>query len=291
MYAKDPKMYKKVRCFFMICLLLAGLGLKADADMRVVGSASNLELMRNLVIAFGSRAAIPVDLSGPGSLEGIHQLVKHRADLAYTSFQLTEAQTASGLVGTAYCRDAVAVVVNPANRKSNFTRAELKAIFTGNLNLWEDGSGVVVLIRDGYSGTRKFFEEKIIGEKEYIPAYLALEKKGEGMLLTPPFTSFKPPFFPLIKSSQELLFSLSKIRGAIAYLSVGGIPREARAVKIDGVAPTVENIKSGQYPLSRTPMLVTLGNPAGESRQFIDFILSSAGQNIVKRMGYLPINE
>ena len=284
-------MVKKVRCFFMICLLLAGLGLKADADMRVVGSASNLELMRNLVIAFGARTAIPVDLSGPGSLEGIHQVLKHRADLAYTSFQLTDAQTASGLVGAAYCRDAVAVVVNPSNRRSDLTRVELKAIFTGNQHHWEDGTGVVVLIRDGYSGTRQFFEKKIIGEKEYVPAYVAVEKKGEGMLLTPPFTSFHPPFFPLIKSSQELLFSLSKIRGAIAYLSVGGIPREARAVRIDGVAPTPENIKSDRYPLSRTPMLVTLGKPASEARQFIDFILSSEGQKIVKRMGYIPINE
>lgn len=284
-------MYKKLRCFFMICLTVAGSGLNADADLRLVGSASNLELMRNLVIAFGTRTAIPVDLSGPGSLEGIHQLVKRKADLAYISSQLTQAQTASGLVGTPYCRDAVAVVVNPANQKSDFTRAELKAIFTGNRNLWKDGNPVVVLIRDGYSGTRKFFEDKIIGEKEYIPAYLAVEKKGEGMLLTPPFTSFKPPFFPLIKSSQELLFSLSKIRGAIAYLSAGSIPIEARAVKIDGVAPTPKNVKSGQYLLSRTPMLVTLGKPAGEVRQFIDFILSSEGQKIVERMGDIPIRD
>ena len=284
-------MYRKVRCIFLFCLLLAGMGLNAEADLRVVGSASNLELMRNLVIAFGAGSAIPVDLSGPGSLEGIHQLVLHRANLAYISSQLSEAQTASGLVGTPYCRDAVAVVVNPSNRKADFTHAELKAIFTGNRNLWEDGNAVVVLIRDGYSGTRKYFEEKIIGEKEYVPAYVEVEKKGEGMLLTPPFTTFKPPFFPLIKSSQELLFSLSKIRGAIGYLSVGSIPKEARAVKIDGVAPTPRNIKSGQYMLSRTPMLVTLGKPSAEARQLIGFILSSAGQKIVERMGYIPIGK
>jgi phosphate transport system substrate-binding protein len=284
-------MHKKVRSIFLICLLVAGYGLNADADMRVVGSASNLELMRNLVIAFGSRTAIPVDLSGPGSLEGLHQLVKRKADLAYISSQLTEAQTASGLVETPYCRDAVVVIVNPSNRKSDFSRAELKAIFTGNRNLWEDGNGVVVLIRDGYSGTRRFFEEKIIGEEEYIPAYVTVKKKGEGMLLTPPFTNFKPPFFPLIKSSPELLFSLSKIRGAIAYLSVGNIPREARAVKIDGVAPTPDNIKSGQYLLSRTPQLVTPGKPEGEARLFIDFVLSADGQKIVERLGYLPINQ
>ena len=284
-------MYKTMRCFFMICLLLAGSGLNADADLRVVGSASTLELMRNLVIAFGTRTAIPVDLSGPGSLEGIRQLVHHKTDLADISCRFTEAYAASGLVGAPYCRDAIAVVVNPANHKSDFTRAELKAIFTGNQEKWEDGTGVVVLIRDGYSGTRKFFEEKIIGEQEYVPAHIAVEKKGEGMLLKPLFTNFKPPFFPLIEGSQELLFSLSKMRGAIGYLSVGSIPGEARAVKIDGVAPTPENIISGRYLLSRTPMLVSRGKPVGEARQFIDFVLSSEGQKIVKRMGYIPISD
>jgi len=286
-------MYKMMRCFFMICLLLAGFGLNAEADLRVVGSASTLELMRNLVIAFGAKTAIPVDLSGPGSLEGIHQLVshKHKADLADISLKLTEAQTASGLVGTPYCRDAIAVVVNPSNRKSDFTRAELKAIFTGNQEKWEDGTGVVVLIRDGYSGTRKFFEEQVIGAEEYVPAHIAVEKKGEGMLLKPLFTNFKPPFFPLIEGSQELLFSLSKMRGAIGYLSVGSIPGEARAVKIDGVAPTRENIISGRYLLSRAPMLVSRGKPAGEAQQFIDFVLSPEGQKIVKRMGYIPIRD
>jgi phosphate transport system substrate-binding protein len=183
------------------------------------------------------------------------------------------------------------VVVNPANSRNDFTRAELKAIFTGNQEKWEDGTGVVVLIRDGYSGTREFFEEKIIGQEEYLPTHIAVEKKGEGMLLKPLFTNFKPPFFPLIESAEELLFSLSKIRGAIGYLSVGSIPREARAVKIDGVAPTPKNIKSGRYLLSRTPMLVSQGMPTGEAKQFIDFVLSPEGQKIVERMGYIPIKE
>ena len=122
-------MHKALRSYFVICLLLVGLGLNADADMRVVGSASNLELMRNLVIAFGVQTATPVDLSGRGSLEGIHQLVNHRADLAYISFKLTDAQTASGLIGVPYCRDAVAVVVNPSNRKSNLDTRRTQSNF------------------------------------------------------------------------------------------------------------------------------------------------------------------
>lgn len=272
-------------------LIFLGFGLLAHADIRVVGSASNLELMRNLVIAFGTKTGIGVDLRGPGSLEGLHLIGKGEADLSFISEQLAVKEPPAGFKKFIYCRDAVAVVVHPANRVTNLSREELKAIFTGKREKWEDGTGVVVLIRDGFSGTRQYFEEKIIDGAGFAPDYLEVEKMGTGMMLTPIFSTFQPPFFPLIKRPEDMLFSLAKIRGAIAYMSLGGIPKECRILQINGIAPTRENIIKGRYLLSRTPMLVTKGPPAEEAKQLIDFILSPEGQKIVKRMGYIPITE
>lgn len=255
------------------------------------GCHPSLYHLSNLVIAFGAKTGITVDLRGPGSLEGLQRLSVGKADVAFISKSLSDEDKASGLVGIPYCRDAVAVVVHPANRVENLTRPELQEIFTGKRTKWEDGSGVVVLIRDGFSGTRQLFQEKINAGETFVPAYVEVEKMGDGMMLTPIFSTFQPPFFPLIKEEEEMLFSLAKIRGAIAYLSIGGIPKESRVVKIDGVAPTRENIKSGSYLLSRTPMLVTRGKPEGEPRQLIDFILSQGGQEIIERVGYIPIAE
>ena len=280
-----------IRILCIVSLLLGGYGIQGHADIRLVGSASNAELMSNLVIAFEARTGILVDLKDPGSLEGFVQLENGKADIAYISRELTEKEISAGFVGAAYCRDAIAVVVNPTNRLENLTREELKAIFTGNRAHWDSKIDIVVLIRDGFSGTRQFFEEKIMDGEVYVPSYLEVEKKGQGMMLTPIFSSFKPPFFPLIKRPEELLFSLAKIRGAITYLSVGRIPKESRVIKIDGVAPTAENIKSGNYFLSRIPSLVTRGQPTGEILQFIDFVTGAEGQKIVKRMGYIPITE
>ena len=284
-------MQKKVRYLIAFCLFSCVLGTKAQADIRVIGSASNLEMMSNLVIAFGAKTGVAVDLRGPGSIEGLHQLQNGEADVAYTSEHLPAIEESPGLIGFSYCRDAVAVVVHPANRVKSLSREDLKAIFTGNRSQWDDGTGVVVLIRDGFSGTRQFFEEKIIDGQTFAPDYVEVEKKGTGMMLTPIFSNFNPPFFPLIKKAEDMLFSLAKIRGAIAYLSTGAIPKEARVIEIDGVGPTPENIKNGKYLLSRVPMLVTKGAPAGEVKQLIDFILSPEGQQIVKRMGYIPLNE
>ncbi|MGD8522087.1 MAG: substrate-binding domain-containing protein [Desulfobacterales bacterium] len=284
-------MQKKVRFVLVFCLFSCLFGIEAQADIRVIGSASNLEMMSNLVIAFGAKTGVAVDLRGPGSIEGLHQLEKGEADVAYASEQLPGIEKSPGLIGFSYCRDAVAVVVHPANTVKSLSREELKAIFTGNRSQWDDGTGVVVLIRDGFSGTRQFFEEKIIDGEAFVPAYIDVEQMGTGMMLTPIFSNFNPPFFPLIKRAEDMLFSLAKFRGAIAYLSIGGIPKEARVINIDGVGPTTENIKNGKYLLSRVPMLVTKGEPTGEAKQLIDFILSPEGQKIVERMGYIPLNE
>ncbi len=86
---------------------------------------------------------------------------------------------------------------------------------------------------------------------------------------------------------QTAIFSIDRRLGGIALFIV----KDARVVKIDGVAPRPENIKSGRYLLFRKPMLVSQGKPAGEARLFIDFVLSPEGQKIVKRMGYIPISD
>jgi len=281
-------MHRWTRILFFLLCVAAG-GAEAEADLRVFGSASNLELMSNLVIAFGARTGITIDLRGPGSVEGIHSLLAGRADMAFISRPLSEQRRFPYLVATPYCLDAVVVVVHPANPVISLSRTELNAIFSGDRLHWEDGTGVVVLIRDGFSGTRQLFQEKIMHDETFSPAYVQTEKRGEGMMLTPLFSTFHPPFFPLIRREEEMLFSLAKIRGAIAYLSIGHIPKEARIVNIDGVAPVPRNVKSGKYVLSRTPLLVTRGKPRGEARKLTDFILSPAGQKIVARVGYIPI--
>lgn len=301
-------MRKKLAFFLIFLLVFLGYGIRAQADITVVGSDSNLELMSNLVIAFGAKTGIPVDLRGPGSLEGLCQLINGKADLAFISRSLSGKQLKADVVFSSrslsgkedkaldfiwipYCRDSVAVVVHPANQVENLTREELKEIFTGNRTTWDNGTGVVVLIRDTFSGTRQLFEEKIMDGKALTHPGVRVEKKGDGMIFSPIFSTFHPPFFPLIKRERELLFSLAKIRGAIAYLSIGHIPKESRVVKIDGVEPTRENIKTGRYLLSRTPMLVTRGWPKGEVKQIVEFIMGKEGQEIIERMGYISINR
>ena len=64
---------------------------------------------------------------------------------------------------------------------------------------------------------------------------------------------------------------------------------DARVISLDGVPPTIENIKNGAYPLARKLYFITLGEPTPGARAFIDYILSPGGQKIAIENGFIPI--
>ncbi|MCL2033948.1 MAG: substrate-binding domain-containing protein [Oscillospiraceae bacterium] len=76
---------------------------------------------------------------------------------------------------------------------------------------------------------------------------------------------------------------------AIGYISTGSLNDTIKALDIDGAAPTVENIKSGAYPVSRPFNIAYKGQPDGLAADFIDFIFSKDGQDVVDGRGYITV--
>lgn len=77
---------------------------------------------------------------------------------------------------------------------------------------------------------------------------------------------------------------------AIGYISLGSLNETVKALKIDGTAPTAENVKNGTYKVSRPFNIATQKNISDQAKDFIRFILSSNGQTVVKENGYIPID-
>ena len=78
---------------------------------------------------------------------------------------------------------------------------------------------------------------------------------------------------------------------AIGYISLGSLNDSAKAVKIDGVEATAENIKSGEYKVSRPFNIATNGEVSDVAQDFIDYILSPEGQAVVEDNGYISIDD
>lgn len=243
------------------------LAAPARAAFSARGSDSTISIVKALVAAFEQKAGVKIDVQGGGSGAGAKSALAGEVPLAFLSRGLSAAETQGGLVGTIYANDAVVAIANKANPVSNVTTAELKAFFTGATAQWSDGRPVVLFNRNTDSGTRELFQEHIL---------------GKGVAFTDKAA---------IKHDGVLLSSVARIPTALAYDGFGHADTAVvKVLSVNGVAPTVESIRTKTYPLVRTPTLATKGPATGEVKGFIDFVLSAEGQAIVSAHGLLPRN-
>lgn len=141
-----------------------------------------------------------------------------------------------------------------------------KAQQTGNIN---------VISREDGSGTRGAFVE-IFG---------LLEKKGDKKIDT---TTLKAE---ITNSTAVMLQSIAKDKNAIGYVSLGSLKPMVKGIQIDGVEPSVANIKIKKYTISRPFNVVTKGLSGDKLalvRDFLDFSKANAG--VISKAGYIPLD-
>ena len=91
--------------------------------------------------------------------------------------------------------------------------------------------------------------------------------------------------------TDAVLTTVAGNEAAIGYVSLGSLNDTVKAVTVDGVEATVDNVKSGDYTLSRPFNIATKGEPTGVAADFIGFIMSADGQAIVEEEGYIKVND
>ena len=92
-------------------------------------------------------------------------------------------------------------------------------------------------------------------------------------------------------STSVVIQSVAGNSAAIGYISLGSLDDSVKAVQVDGVDATVENVTSGDYKLQRPFNIVTNGEVGELPQDFIDFIMSADGQAIIEEEGYIKIND
>jgi phosphate transport system substrate-binding protein len=199
-------------------------------------------------------------VEGRGSLLGIELVRQGEVDIGMASWKESEDPA---LWSTPIALDGIAIVVHPQNRVEGLTMLQLKSIFFGRVWDWRDVRGqareIVPVSREDGSGTRAVFEELVM----------------EGQRVTP--TAVVMP------SSQAVVEYVAEHPEAIGYVSMGYLSQRVKVLEIEEVAPTPESVRQGAYHLLRPLYLMTRREPTGETKSFIDFILSPTGQSIVGR--------
>jgi len=280
------------RRFFTLLILASfcvpALAVKAGDSIQIKGS----DTMVNLAQAWAEKymennPKVFIAVTGGGSGTGLSSLISNTCDIAMSSRNIKEKEIALAKqrgvnpyemkVGL----DGLAVVVNPKNPVSRLTQGELAQIFSGKITNWKEVGGqdrkIVILSREVNSGTHVYFKEHILrnndpnSKEEFAPAAL------------------------MLPSSQAIADEVANNPSAIGYYGMGYIsPKQrplsvAKDAKSEYISPTVENVISGKYPISRPLFIYTNGEPKGLVKEFDDFILSKEGQEIVLKTDFVPI--
>lgn len=166
--------------------------------------------------------------------------------------------------------------------KQIFTSVLIVVIFTtiftgcGKANKdFATTSEIVVISREDGSGTRSAFIE-LTG---------VLEKTETTV------TDNTVPSAIIQNNTQAVLTGVSGDNTAIGYISLGSLNDTVTAMKIEGVAPSAETIKDGSYKISRPFNIATKSDISEPAQNFIDYILSAEGQNVVAELGYVGAVE
>jgi phosphate transport system substrate-binding protein len=220
-------------------------------------------------------------VTGGGSGVGLAALQNGTTDIAQSSrkmkldekMKMEDAGKSFKEVIIAY--DALAVIVNPSNKVSQLTREQLESIYTGKVTNWKDVGGddqpIVLYSRESSSGTFEFFKEHVLNKKNFAQTAMLMPATG------------------------AIVQSVSQTKGAIGYIGLAYLETSVKTVKVSYdkgvtyVVPSVENAMNKSYPITRPLYYYYLNSAEAAVKPYVDFVLSSEGQKIVKEVGYVPV--
>jgi phosphate transport system substrate-binding protein len=222
-----------------------------------------------------------IQVTGGGSGTGIAALINGSTDIAEASRPMKPEEKASvkakrgkDVQEIPVALDGLAIYVNEANPVARITLAQAKAIYTGKTTRWEalgaPPSPIIAYGRENNSGTYAYFKEHVLKNEDFAPEVLSLP------------------------GTAAVINAVSKDKNAIGY---GGIAyaKGIKAVPVSAddaspaIAPTMENVTTGKYPISRSLFFYTAGKPEGAMQVFVDWVLGPTGQKICEQVGYYPL--
>lgn len=243
-----------------------------SGSISMVGSTSMEKLANALSEAFMEEYPdVTVTAEFVGSGAGIEAVTNGTADIGNSSRSLKDEEKAAGVVENVVAIDGIAVCVDPANEVADLTKEQLTNIYNGTITNWKEVGGadepIIVIGREAGSGTRGAFEE-LVDLKDACKYANELDSTG------------------------AVIAKVASTPGAIGYASLDALDDSVKALSLEGVEATAENIKAGNYFLSRPFVMATKGEISEQNdlvQAWFDFVLGDEGQQVASEVGLITV--
>jgi len=210
-----------------------------------------------------------IDIQGGGSSAGIMAAQSGTSNLGMSSRVLKDEEKSLWYVEIA--RDGLAVIINPANPIVNLTLDQISDIYSAKISDWSQLGGtkakIHIITREDGSGTRDAFVTLVMGKADITPRAIVQDSNG---------------------AVRQLV---ADDPNAVGFISLGLVDKTVKALQLGGVEATRENVMNGSYNLSRPFLFVAQAEPTGQTKEFLDFVLSAQGQQILINEGLISPSE
>ena len=265
-----------------ILAVLITLPLFAAKPVTIKGSDTMVIMNARLAEAFMAKVpGTTIQVTGGGSGVGIAALINGTTDIAASSrpiktSEIDKLKARFATVGYSYpiARDGLSVYLNTGNPVKELTLAQLRNIYTGRTTNWKQVGGrdaqIILYARENSSGTYTYFKDNVLMGKDYSPRAQTLQ--GTSAVVN-----------AVANDANGIGFGGAAYAKGIRFAAV------KKDDKSPAITPSLETVRSGQYPISRYLYLYTRVKPSKDLKSFIDWATGPEGQAIVSQVGYFPI--
>ena len=263
-------------------MVVAGSATPAARGITVKGSDTMVILAQRWAEAYmsGHPGSI-VQVTGGGSGTGIAALINGTTDICTASRPMKEDEKRKlrdrfQSMGTeiAVAKDGLSIYVHEQNPVKQLSFAQLRGIYTGIVTNWKQVGGKDALIvpygRENSSGTYVYFKDNVLLGRDYAPRCQTLP--GTAAVVN-----------AVARDPNGVGY------GGAAYAKGVKDCAVSRDEKSPAVLPTAATVKDGSYPVTRNLFFYTRVRPAGDTKKFIDWVLSDEGQALATKVGYFPV--
>jgi phosphate transport system substrate-binding protein len=271
---------------YLIILMIAVIGIGSTAFMMqtkitVKGSDTMVILSQRWAEIYMSKhPEVSIQVTGGGSGVGIAALINGTTDIANASRPMKQAELEKlksryNTLGVEIpcAKDGITIFLHESNPVQELTLKQLSDIYSGRVTNWKDVGGKDAAIklygRENSSGTYVFFKDEVV-KTDYAASCQTL-----------------PGTAAVVNAVKKDVNGIGY--GGAAYAEGVKHCKVKKDASSTGYLPTNETVASNQYPISRYLYMYLRSRPTGDTKAYVDWILSPEGQNVVTEVGYFKL--